>query len=127
MLAYSTSLKFPGLLELQKWQPVYPHIVGRIPNSIGRQLTLSKTQVRGSAAAAVVNATRSVLGRIQRLELTSYQCLVKSLATRDHIRQEDLVHGDHARLQEGHLGLHPVLEDPPRRSVLPAGDGPPAP
>ena len=73
MLTCSTSLKFPGLLELQKWQPVYPHIVGRIPNSIGRRLTLSKTQVRGAAAAAVVNTTRSVLGRIQRLELTSYQ------------------------------------------------------
>ena len=67
MLPCSTFLGFPGPLELQKWQPVYPHTVGRILNSIDRRLTVSKTQARGSAAAVVVNATRSVLGRVQRL------------------------------------------------------------
>ena len=61
----------------------------------------------------LLNTNRSVLGRVQCLELTGGQGLVKGLPSGEHIGQEYLVHGDHARLQEGHLGLHQVLEDPP--------------
>ena len=60
-----------------------------------------------------MKTTRSVLGRVQRLELTGSQGLVKGLPTGEHIGQEYLVHGDHAGLEKSHLGLHPVLEDPP--------------